>query len=300
MKTSRSFQIIPAIANACRYYQSLPPVAKSYALVCFMTTAAAHVELYNTRTIALYYSDVFRRFQVWRLVTNFFFLGGFSLPFAFRILAILYYGAALEGGPFDKRTADYIWMYIVGGSSVLVMAIIPFMWAPFNGSAIVFMILYVWSRENPDARVKMKGLFQIKGLLLPWVTLGIDTVFGYPWMPGIQGIAAGHIYFCTVLLPFSTGSYYFKTPHWVHNMVESWAEANQTNAPAKQDPDAEVVFRYRSYRPGGSGSGSSRASARPESSSSSSQVPETTQPTRTIVTPSKAFRGKSRRLLVGR
>lgn len=95
-----------------RYYNSLPPVAKTYATICFATTGAYQLGLYYPDTIALVYKDVFKQFQVnftssliffiyfytnsatcnivvvqiWRLITNFFFLGPFSLPFAFHLL----------------------------------------------------------------------------------------------------------------------------------------------------------------------------------------------------------------------
>ncbi|CDP05367.1 unnamed protein product [Coffea canephora] len=278
------------------YYRSLPPVAKTYTVACLMTTVAFHMELYEVSNIALYYSDVFKRFQVWRLITNFFFLGGFSLPFGFRILTILYYGVSLERGAFDKRTADYVWMFVFGAISLLVMAAIPLLWSPFKGPAMVFMIVYVWSRENPNARVNIQGLVEIKGFYLPWVMLGIDTILGHPWMPAIQGIAAGHIYyFCTVLYPLSTGKNYFKTPLWVHKLVAFWGEGYQLNAPVRQDPDAGVAFRGRSYRLGGP----SRGSARPPGSSSTSSAQEgpngPAQPTGNTAD-GVAFRGRSHRL----
>ncbi|KAI3720861.1 hypothetical protein L2E82_31858 [Cichorium intybus] len=129
------------------YYNSLPPVTKTYATICFATTAAYHIGLCNPFIIALFYHDVVKRFQIWRLTTNFFFLGSFSLTFAFRLLIILHYGVSLERGPFDKRTADYVWMFFFGAFSSLAMAATPFYSSPFMGASLVFMIVYVWSRE---------------------------------------------------------------------------------------------------------------------------------------------------------
>lgn len=135
-----------------------------------------------------------------------------------------------------------------------VMSIVPFLWSPFKGAALVFMIVYVWSRENPNARVSIHGLVEIKvhsfilyiyiwnfslpysltvgwywsflyiciyifpqGFYLPWVLLGIDTIIGNPWKPGLEGIAAGHIYyFLTVLHPLAGGKNYCKTPLLVY------------------------------------------------------------------------------------
>nr|GMD52086.1 derlin-1.2-like isoform X2 [Ipomoea batatas] len=186
-----------------RYYNSLPPVAKTYAVICFMTAATYQLELYNIWNIALFYSDVFRRFQVWRLVTNFFFIGAFSFTFAFRLLIILRYGVQLERGPFDKRTADYVWMFLSGAIALLVMSIFPFLWSPFMGASLVFMIVYIWGREFPNERTNVYGLVQFKGFYLPWYMLGIDMILGNPLKPDMH---AGNRCRPYILLPHGPSS----------------------------------------------------------------------------------------------
>ncbi|RWW69164.1 hypothetical protein BHE74_00023270, partial [Ensete ventricosum] len=61
---------------------------------------------------------------VWRLFTNFFFLGKFSINFGIRLLMMYVfqarYGVQLEKGPFDKRTADFLWMMLFGAFFLLV------------------------------------------------------------------------------------------------------------------------------------------------------------------------------------
>lgn len=99
-----------------RYYKSLPPVSKAYGVACLMTTSAYYLQLYHSFRISLSYELVLKNFQVnktsdihqliwpvtfsacfvsflflttvqvWRLITNFFFLGPFSFTFAFRLL----------------------------------------------------------------------------------------------------------------------------------------------------------------------------------------------------------------------
>ncbi|KAA8539769.1 hypothetical protein F0562_026461 [Nyssa sinensis] len=179
------------IEHLVMYYQSLPPVAKTYAVICLMTSGGYHLGLYNIWNLALFYESVFMRFQVWRLITNFFFIGPFSLTFAFRLLIILRYGVSLERGPFDRRTADYLWMFIFGALSLLVIAAIPILWTPFMGASLVFMIVYVWGREFPNERINIHGLVELKGFYLPWYMLGIDLILGNPLKPDMYGIAAG-------------------------------------------------------------------------------------------------------------
>ncbi|KAL8110440.1 hypothetical protein AgCh_026234 [Apium graveolens] len=200
-----------------QYYNSLPPVAKMFAVTCVMVSGAQYLGLLSYWTISLSYSDVFLRFQVWRLITNFFFLGPYSLGFAFHLLIILRNGVQLERGPYDKRTADYVWMFIFGAFSLLLMAAIPFLQTPFLGGSLVFMIVYIWGREFANARVNIHGIVELKGFYLPWYVLLIDLLVGNPLMPDLMGMAAGHLYyFLTVIYPLAGGSNFFSTPYWVY------------------------------------------------------------------------------------
>ncbi|KAL6123397.1 hypothetical protein ACLB2K_075919 [Fragaria x ananassa] len=107
------------MSTPAEYYRSLPPVSKTILAACLMTTSAYYLQLFDYMNISLDYGLIFKHYQVWRLFTNFLFLGPFSLPYAMEILIIAKYGVSLEKGPFDKRTADYVWMFIFGAMSLL-------------------------------------------------------------------------------------------------------------------------------------------------------------------------------------
>ncbi|KAL8247902.1 hypothetical protein R6Q59_009118 [Mikania micrantha] len=247
------------MSTPTQYYNSLPPVAKTYATICFLTSLGRHLQLYSPRIIALSYGDVFKHFQIWRLITNFIFIGSFSFTFAFRLFIILKYGVQLERVPFDKRTADYVWMFFFGAFSLLAIAAIPFLWSPFMGASLVFMIVYVWSRELPNIRINIYGLVELKGFYLPWTMLVIDLMLGNPLMPSLLGIGVGHLYyFLTVLHPLAGGTNFCKTPFWVHKLVMHWGQGFQMNSPVTQEASTGVAFQGRSYRVGGTSSGSTR------------------------------------------
>ncbi|KAK0595212.1 hypothetical protein LWI29_004523 [Acer saccharum] len=278
------------MSTPAEYYRSLPPVSKFYGVTCLMTTTAYYLQLYHPQYIALFYGDVIKRFQVWRLVTNFFFLGEFSFPFAIRLIMIAKYGVSLERGPFDKRTADFVWMLIFGAFSLLVLAMVPLLWTPFMGSSLVFMILYVWGREYPNARINIYGVVSLKGFYLPWATLALDLIFGNPLKPGILGIVAGHLYyFLTVLHPLAGGQYIFRTPLWVHKVVAFWGEGTQINSPVQRDQHAGVAFRGRGYRLNGNRSTNrEQQQQQPRTDSTTPQQPNAAG--------GVAFRGRSHRL----
>ncbi|KAM3730725.1 hypothetical protein ACB098_12G107900 [Castanea mollissima] len=178
------------MSTPAEYYLSLPPVSKFYGVACLMTTSALYLDLYNPYNIALFYSLALKRFQVWGLITNFFFLGPFSFSFAFRLLMIARYGVSLERGPFDKRTAEYVWMFVFGALSLLVMAAVPYLQSPFLGGSLVFMLVYVWSREFPNARISIYGLVSLKEFYLPWAMLALSLILRNSLKTDILGMVA--------------------------------------------------------------------------------------------------------------
>ncbi|XP_052879382.1 derlin-1.1-like [Gossypium arboreum] len=277
------------MSTPAQYYQSLPPVSKFYGVACLMTTSAFYLALYDPWNIALSYQEVFKRFQVWRLITNFFFLGPFSPFFAIRLIMIARYGVLLERVPFDKRTADYVWMLMFGALSLLVMAAIPFLWTPFMAGSLVFMIVYVWSREFPNAQISIYGVVTLKGFYLPWALLALDLIFGASLMEDIIGMVAGHLYyFLTVFHRLAGGKYVLKTPLWVHKLVAYWGEGIQINSPVQRDPSAGVAFRGRSYRLDGNRARTTTAPSEQNQTDNSARQPNSGE--------GVAFRGKSYRL----
>nr|KJB54719.1 hypothetical protein B456_009G048000 [Gossypium raimondii] len=208
------------MSSPAEFYKSLPPITKAYGTICLMTTVASHLGLYRLENIALIHELVFSEFQVWRLLTNFFFLGNFSMNFGIRLLMIARYGVQLEQGPFQRRTADFLWMMIFGAISLLALSIVPILRGAFLGISLVFMLLYIWSREFPNAQVNIYGLVALKAFYLPWAMLALDVIFGSPLVPDLMGIIAGHLYyFLTVLHPLAGGRNIISTPRLVYPFI---------------------------------------------------------------------------------
>ncbi|XP_030448656.2 derlin-1 [Syzygium oleosum] len=237
------------MSSPAEFYNSLPPISKAFGTICVATTVAFHLGLFNPYYAALMYEPVFKQFQVWRLFTNFFFLGKFSVNFGIRLLMIARYGVQLEKGPFERRTADFLWMMIFGAFSLLVLAAIPILWTPFLGVSLVFMLLYVWSREFPNAQVNIYGLVALKAFYLPWAMLALDVIFGSPMLPDLLGILAGHLYyFLTVLHPLAGGKDMLRTPRWVHKLVTRLRLGQPAQVRSQPEMATGTAFRGRSYR----------------------------------------------------
>ncbi|EXC26991.1 hypothetical protein L484_003988 [Morus notabilis] len=86
---------------------------KAYGTLCLLTTVGYQLGLYDKLDLALYYPYVFHRFQVWRLITTLFFLGGFSINFGIRLLMML------NGGRQDFRARLQVNSCFAGGDDIL-------------------------------------------------------------------------------------------------------------------------------------------------------------------------------------
>ncbi|XVE54166.1 hypothetical protein DITRI_Ditri03aG0058800 [Diplodiscus trichospermus] len=177
------------------------------------------------------------------------------------------YGVQLEKGPFERRTADFLWMMIFGALSLLVLSAIPIFQTPFLGICIVFMLLYVWSREFPNAQINIYGLVTLKtlcsyayyfhnycsGILSTLGNAGFGCYFRFT---SYSRSSRNHCWTSILLLdsvhPLATGKTILKTPMWVHKLVARWrigAPARpSSSAVAQLDRTTGVAFKGRSYR----------------------------------------------------
>ena len=138
----------------------------------------------------------------------------------------------LEQHTFAGRIADFVWMVML---CVLVLvpipALVPSIQIPFFGPSLVFTLLYLWSRENPNANTSIMGMITMKAFYLPWGMLGMGLVMGQDPVPDLLGIVAGHLYyFLAVLHPRAGGARLIKTPDWVRALC--YAAFGVRSAPA--------------------------------------------------------------------
>ncbi|KAJ3693846.1 hypothetical protein LUZ60_009326 [Juncus effusus] len=245
------------MSSPAEYYNSLPPISKAFGTICFLTTALCQLGILAPYHLALYYPFIFRHFQIWRLITPFFYLGKFSINFGIRLLMIARYGVQVENGPFTGRTADFLYMMIFGAVSLLGISAIPYFYSSFLGVSMVSMLVYIWSREFPNAQINIYGLVNMKAFYFPWAMLVLDMIFGSPLMPSLLGIVVGHLYyFLTVLYPLNSGRNPLKTPLFIQRLVNQWrigAQRNTGTGPVRREREAGTgtgtgAFRGRAYR----------------------------------------------------
>eukprot|EP01126_Amoeba_proteus_P057819 TRINITY_DN7395_c0_g2_i2.p1 TRINITY_DN7395_c0_g2~~TRINITY_DN7395_c0_g2_i2.p1 ORF type:complete len:245 (-),score=30.50 TRINITY_DN7395_c0_g2_i2:50-739(-) len=210
-------------------YSNLPIITKSYVTACVLTTLAFHLDLVSLLMLYLNFRLVYERLEVWRLITNFLFFGGFGIPWIFNMYFLLRHSTLLEETSFRGRTADYLFLFLFGVSSLLFVdwflwytALLPTPPILFLGPSLSFMIVYVWSRRNPNVRMSFLALFTFNAPYLPYVIIGIELMLGQPWsIFDMLGIFIGHTYFFLEdVYPRYTGRRVLKTPQFLKTLLD--------------------------------------------------------------------------------
>lgn len=99
----------------------------------------------------------------------------------------------LEEGEFRGKTADFLWMLIIGVA--IMLGIQPFFHIKFLSSSLTFMMVYLWGRRNSAQRLAFLGIIPFTAPYLPWMLLIFSMLLGHSLSSDIVGIVAGHIYY---------------------------------------------------------------------------------------------------------
>ncbi|KAG7349808.1 Der1-like family protein [Nitzschia inconspicua] len=175
------------------WYMDIPLISRLYLTGAFLTTAACAVDIISPFSLYFNWDLVFSQGQVWRLITSYLFFGAFSVDFLFHMYFLVRYSRMLEEGDFRGRTANYVLMLLFGIVCISLMAV--FTRVLFLGSALTFMMVYVFGRRNPDVKMSFMGIFSFQAPWLPWVMLGFSILLGNGVIMDIIGIIVGHTYY---------------------------------------------------------------------------------------------------------
>ncbi|XP_006903080.1 PREDICTED: derlin-3 [Elephantulus edwardii] len=173
-------------------FLQVPAVTRAYTAACVLTTAAVQLDVLSP--FQLYFNPhlVFRRFQVWRLITSFLFFGPLGFNSLFNLLFVFRSCRLLEEGFFRGRRADFVFMLLFGGFLTTVLGLLGSL--AFLGQALTDMLVYVWSRRSPRVAVDFFGL-TFQAPFLPWVLMGFSLLLGNSILVDLLGIIVGHIYY---------------------------------------------------------------------------------------------------------
>jgi len=176
------------------WYMEIPIISRIYFTSAFLTTAGCAMDIISPYSLYFNFDLIFFEGQVWRLFSSFMFFGLFSVDFLFHMYFLVRYCRLLEEGDFRGRTANFVLMLFFG--IFLIAMVAPLVQVHnFLGSALTFMMTYVWGRRNEDVRMSVFGLITFKAPYLPWVMLSFSLLFGNPVSMDVIGIFVGHTYY---------------------------------------------------------------------------------------------------------
>ena len=204
-----------------QWYREIPLVTRSFISGTLLLGFLATFNLIAINKL-LFVSELVRmKFQVWRLITPFLFSGKFSFNFAMHLMVMYENFKRYESNPFNTgaggNSADFLYMIIICGGIQIIIA--HYMNYFILSESILFTIMYVWSKRDPDALMSMFG-FSLKGIYLPWVYVAIRLVMGSDIIMPLIGIAVGHVYYFTVqILPVKYNYTLIKTPKYCIDIV---------------------------------------------------------------------------------
>eukprot|EP00271_Cylindrocystis_brebissonii_P020769 TRINITY_DN703_c1_g3_i1.p1 TRINITY_DN703_c1_g3~~TRINITY_DN703_c1_g3_i1.p1 ORF type:complete len:235 (+),score=32.65 TRINITY_DN703_c1_g3_i1:235-939(+) len=196
------------------WYKQMPIITRSYLTLSFLTTAGCALEVISPFSVYFNARLIYQKFQLWRLVTNFFFFGHIGLDFLFHMFFLSRYCKLLEENSFRGRTADFFYMLLFGGTLLTIIA--PFVNIQFLGSSLTFMMVYVWGRRNPNVQMSFLGLFSFTAPYLPWVLLAFSVMLGSSPVVDLLGMGVGHVYyFLDDVYPRMSGRRFLATPGFI-------------------------------------------------------------------------------------
>merc|ERR1712060_690522 len=134
----------------------LPVFVRTYLFLILTTTLLLTFGLLPPYWIFLDWFKIIFRLQVFRLVTNFFFVGSLGFGFLIQLYLLVTYGTELEENERFKTTkADYT-IYILQ-MMVTISGLCYIVGKPAGGESLIMAIIYNWSKYNAGRQINIYG-----------------------------------------------------------------------------------------------------------------------------------------------
>ena len=136
---------------------------------------------------------LYKRMQLWRLVTPFFFCA-VNLNYLHALYVRFNYSLLLErSSDFAGNGADYLFFLLFSSLCTLIggwaLGLVVF-W-----NSMTISIVYLWSRLHASSDVSLMFGIRFKAFWLPYAMIGLDCVNGVSPYVGALGILSGHAFY---------------------------------------------------------------------------------------------------------
>jgi len=140
---------------------------------------------------------------------------------------MLNYSKSMES-LYNGKRAQYLWHLILNGVALMGLnAIVGLLGIgmdqedgskipgiPFLAQPLLYSIVWMWARKNPDQQMSVFGFFNVKAVYYPWFLLAYHLVMGNGLnIFYIMGFVVGHLFhFLTTLHPVTKSSTFWDAP----------------------------------------------------------------------------------------
>ena len=212
-------------------YFKVPPITRYFLTSLFITAIIA--TYFKSLQIIIYYifldyDLIFKQFQIWRLFTNLFFIGGFSTSFLFFVVMVyMNFKTQEESSILLRAYAQFIMMLVYLLLFLNVINIISYkIFAIKPGftlaSQLILSLIYINSKREPQKQVTLY-FFRMQNCYFPYALILLNVVSGGGIYDNIVGIIAGNIYFVLKdVLPMSKNLNILKTPKFLVDSLEKY------------------------------------------------------------------------------
>jgi Derlin-2/3 len=213
------------------FYFQMPPITRYYLTSIFITATIA--TYFKSLQILIYYIFLdyelaLKSFQIWRLFTNVFFIGGFSTSFLFFVVMIYMNFKNQEQTAITLRAyATFIMMIVyllifLNIINIFSSQIFGFKVGFTLAQQLILSFIYINSKREPQKIVTLY-FFRMKNCYFPYALILLNIVSGGGIYDNIIGIIAGNAYYVLAdVLPVSKNLKLLKTPKFLVDLLEKY------------------------------------------------------------------------------
>lgn len=204
------------------WYDQLPFVTKNWLTAAVLVTVMTNFQVIPIQSIFWSFTKVKENFEIWRIISNFLFMGDFSFGTLISLYMLYQYSMNYEcqsgfntGG--GGGTADYIFMLLFGIVGMLVTGTFLEL-SVFYGGPLKDYVMYLWCKRDPTAMVNLWG-FPIQAMYLPFAHLALAVFMGNSIAEMIHAFAVAHMYYFLVdVVPKTHAKIILNTPEFLISM----------------------------------------------------------------------------------
>ncbi|GAB5585201.1 hypothetical protein Unana1_00101 [Umbelopsis nana] len=211
----------PARNEIYEWYLSMPPVTRVLFTLGTLIPIAPVLGAASYDKMALVWPLVYRKAQLWRLVTCFF-LQAIDMSWPFFLYFLYRTSSQLEREVFLGRTADYVYFVMITGAIQLVT--MYFFGYPSLCSGLMLALSYLWSQKYRGTMISFMFGLRFEAQFLPAVQIFFEWISlrGSPPVVACVGCASAWIYdYFVTEYPRAAGVRLLDTPNWLKRMFPS-------------------------------------------------------------------------------